>query len=187
MDIGERERLRQVFDQAPGFTRSGAIPVCLANRAFCDLVGKKDLVGKTVVEALPELAGQAFPDLLNQAAASGEPLVGHGVDMRVVREGQPIEEIFVDILFQPLPAGDGGPAIIFVQGHEVTGDKRNEALRAAHNKVLELAIGDSPLEQTLSELIGRKNRHRPGTPVDPPARPGRETPGAMGAEPARDL
>ena len=35
----------------------------------------------------------------------------------------------------------------------MTEDRRGEALRAAHNKVLELAIGDSPLETTLSELI----------------------------------
>ena len=32
-------------------------------------------------------------------------------------------------------------------------DKSSEALRYAHSKVLELAIGDSPLEQTLGELI----------------------------------
>ena len=42
---------------------------------------------------------------------------------------------------------------IFIQGHDVTDDRRNEALRTAHDKVLELAIGDCPLENTLSELI----------------------------------
>ena len=40
-----------------------------------------------------------------------------------------------------------------LQGNTVTEDRRNQVLRTAHNKVLELAIGDAPLETTLSELI----------------------------------
>jgi GAF domain-containing protein len=46
------------------------------------------------------------------------------------------------------------PGGIFIQGHDVTDQKRGEMLRTAHAKVLGLAISDSPLEQTLSELIG---------------------------------
>ena len=152
----DRERLRLIFDQAPGFMAmfEGADHrLAFANRAFCDLVGRDDLTGRTVAEAFPEFAGQPFVDLLDRAASTGESLVGRAVDMRVTRPGEPEEEIFVDILFQPLPAGDGGPAVTFVQGHEVTGDKRSEAIRQAHNKVLELAVGDSPLEDTLGELI----------------------------------
>ena len=152
----DRERLRLMFDQAPGFMAMLEGPehrFVFANRAFSALVGKQDLAGRTVSEALPELAGQAFVDLLDRAATTGEQLIGHAVDMCVARRGEPAEEIFVDVLFQPLPPGDGGPAVMFVQGHEVTGDKRSEVIRNAHNRVLELAVADSPLEDTLSELI----------------------------------
>jgi len=157
LDGSERERLQQLFERAPGFMalfESPAHRFAFANRAFSELVGHNDLAGKTVTEAIPEFAGQAFVNLLDRVADSPDPLVGHGVARKGPLPGELPEESFVDVLFQPLPAGDGGPAVIFVQGHEVTGDKRNEALRAAHNRVLELAIGDSPLEQTLSELIG---------------------------------
>ena len=156
-EIGERERLQRMFEQAPGFMALLEGPdhrFAFANPAFADLVGERDRVGKTLAEALPELAGQEFAQLLDTAAISGDALVARKMAMQVERPGERPEEIFVDVLFQPLPAGDGGPSVIFVQGHEVTGDKRNETIREAHNKVLELAVADSPLEQTLGELIG---------------------------------
>lgn len=154
--VSQPERFHLMFDSAPGFMAMFEGPdhrIAFANRAFSTLVGKGDLIGRTMAEALPELGGQPFADLLDRAAASGEQLIGHAVDMNVLRPGEQPEEIFVDILFQPLPPGDGGPAAIFVQGHEVTGDKRSEVIRNAHNRVLELAVADSPLEETLSELI----------------------------------
>ena len=40
-----------------------------------------------------------------------------------------------------------------MQGQDVSEDKRNEDLRHAHAAVLEMAVADAPLEQTLSELI----------------------------------
>jgi len=152
----ERERLRQMFALAPGFAalfEGHDHHFVMANPAFVDLVGKRQLIGKTLVRALPELAGQEFAALVDAAAISGEALVESKMSMRVVRSGLP-EEVFVSIVFQPLSNTDGETTGVFVQGHEVTGDQRNETIRAAHNKVLELAIGDSPLEQTLGELIG---------------------------------
>ncbi|HJU76818.1 MAG TPA: GAF domain-containing protein, partial [Sphingomicrobium sp.] len=62
-------------------------------------------------------------------------------------------EVVLDLVFQPVAATGGEPSAIFIQGHNVTEDKRSEAIREAHNKVLELAIGDSPLETTLNALI----------------------------------
>jgi GAF domain-containing protein len=153
---GERERLRQMFERAPGFTallEGDDHRFVIANPAFGDLVGKRELTGKTLAEALPELAGQKFAALLDAAAISGEALVESKMSMRVARSNDAPEELFVSIVFQPLTNADGKLSGVFVQGHEVTGDQRNEIIRSAHSKVLELAIGDSPLEQTLGELI----------------------------------
>jgi PAS domain S-box-containing protein len=153
---GEREWLRRMFEQAPGFMallEGNDHRFAMANQAFADLIGKRELIGKTLAEALPELAGQEFAALLDAAAISGEALVESKMSMRLTRSGDVPEEIFVNIVFQPLANVGGQPPSVFVQGHEVTGDQRNEIIRAAHNKVLELAIGDSPLEETLGELI----------------------------------
>jgi hypothetical protein len=152
----EREQLRRMFELAPGFAallEGHNHDFVMANPAFLDLVGKRQLIGKPLARALPELAGQEFAALLDAAAISGEALVESKMSMRVIRSGDLPEEVIVSIVFQPLSNAKGETSGVFVQGHEVTGDQRNETIRAAHNKVLELAIGDSPLEQTLGELI----------------------------------
>ena len=154
-ESGERERLRLMFDQAPGFMamlEGDDHRFAYANRAFYDLVGNRDLAGKTVAEALPEFTAHGFDEILDGVARSGEAFTGHGMPLTVARVDGSSEEILVDLVFQPVPASDGQPGI-FVQGHNVTEDKRSEAIREAHNKVLELAIGDSPLETTLNALI----------------------------------
>jgi len=151
-----RDQFPQMFEQAPGFMavlEGSDYRFTYANLAFCQLFGNRDLVGKPVAEALPWLASQGFVDMLDRADRSGEALVERALSVRVARPGEPVDEIIIDILCQPLPPGDDAPLAIFVQGNEVSMDKSSEALRYAHSKVLELAIGDSPLEQTLGELI----------------------------------
>lgn len=152
----QQERLQLMFEQAPGFMAllEGADHmIVLANQAFLDLVGKRALVGKPLAEALPEFTSQGLDEILDGVARSGEAFVGHGMPLSLTRADGSTEEVTVDLVLQPLPPSDGQPSGIFVQGNNVTEDRRNEALRTAHNKVLELAIGDAPLEITLSELI----------------------------------
>ena len=152
----EHERLERMFERAPGFMALLEGPehvIAIANEAFVDLVGKRSVVGKTLAEALPEFTQQGVDEILAAVARSGEAFVGHCMSLSLTRADGSSDEMLADLVFQPLPPSDGRPAAIFVQGHNVTDDKRNEALRTAHNKVLELAIGDSPLETTLGALI----------------------------------
>jgi GAF domain/PAS fold len=154
-DTDERQRLEHMFERAPGFMallEGGEHKIALANPAFHDLVGNRDLVGKAVANAIPEFAGQGMVEILDEVALTGEPFVAHAMPLRIADADGP-QELFLDVLFQPLSDAEGEPSGIFVQGHEVTGDRRNETIRTAHNKVLELAIGDSPLETTLDALI----------------------------------
>lgn len=146
------DELQLMFEQAPGFMallEGGDHKIAIANRAFRELVGNRDVVGRTVADAIPEFTEHGFDEILDGVARSGEAFAGRALPLSVMRGDGSTEELLVDLVFQPLP-GDGR---IFVQGHNVTEDKRSQALRTAHNKVLELAIGDSPLEVTLSELI----------------------------------
>lgn len=150
------ERLQLMFERAPGFMallEGRDRKIAIANQAFVELVGKGSLIGRTLVEALPELTQQGVDEIIDGVARSGEAFVGRGMSLRVARCDGSTEEVIVDLVFQPLPTTEGQPSGVFIQGHNVTDDKRNEALRNAHNRVLELAIGDSPLEVTLTELI----------------------------------
>lgn len=156
IESGERDRLEHMFALAPGFmavVEGDDHRFTVANHAFEQLVNRDNLIGKRLADAVPELAEQGLAELLDEAKRSGEPFVGRAMAFRVALPGGWCEEIFVDLMLQPLRnAGSGAPGVL-VQGHNVSEDKKSEELRSAHNRVLELAIGDSPLERTLGELI----------------------------------
>lgn len=156
MNSGEREMLQRMFALAPGFmaiVEGNDHRFSVVNQAFEELVERNGFVGKTLAEALPDFAEQGLAQLLDDAGRSGKPFIGQSMSFQVDLPGGWCEEKFIDLVLQPLSdAGCGIPGI-FIQGHNVSEDKRSKELRSAHNRVLELAIGDNPLERTLSELI----------------------------------
>jgi len=146
----EQERLQLMFEKAPGFmalVEPTELRFVIANEAFRSLVGRNDLIGMGLAEAFPELDDQGVDDILKGVTRSGEAFVARAMPLTVVRSDLSPEDLLLDLVFQPVPDG------IFIQGHDVTSQKRAEMLRTAHSRVLGLAISDSPLEQTLSELI----------------------------------
>src|SRR5438094_3607482 len=81
-----RELLR-LFEQAPGFVTFFRGPhhvYELQNQAHHRLAGFRDIIGKPVREALPELEGQRFFELLDQVFASAEAYVGTALPLEVV-------------------------------------------------------------------------------------------------------
>jgi PAS domain S-box-containing protein len=129
----ERSHLRGLFEQAPGFMcflRGPQHVFDLANSAYLQLVGHRDILGKPVREALPEVASQGFVDLLDRVFTSGEPFAGSGVRVLLQRTpGAPLEEAYLDFVYQPIADGAGRVAGIFVQGHDITRQKQQEAER----------------------------------------------------------
>jgi PAS domain S-box-containing protein len=124
------QQLRQLFEQAPGFMavlRGPKHVFELANAAAFLVVGRRDILGKPLLEALPELKGQGFLELLDRVIETGEPYVGTGIEARLQRApGAPLENRYVDLVFQPVVAADGAVTGIFVQGIDVTDRKRAE-------------------------------------------------------------
>lgn len=126
----ETNRLRTMFEQAPGFVAvlTGAeLRFQLANAAYRRLVGNRDVIGKTVAEALPEVVEQGFANLLEQVRDSGVPYIGRGVGVMLeVVGGGPLEERFLDFIYQPIASEDGAITGVFVQGYDVTEQRRAE-------------------------------------------------------------
>jgi signal transduction histidine kinase/ActR/RegA family two-component response regulator len=135
----ERERLALLFQQAPGFVAVVRGPEHVFdtyNEAYMQLVGFRDLTGKPVREALPELAGQGFLKLLDQVYATGKPYRGDAVQVQLNRKpGGAATRVFVDFVFQPLRDQAGAVQGLFVQGHEVTEQRlAQDALREADRR-----------------------------------------------------
>lgn len=140
----ERQHLQELFEQAPGFIAavSGTDHVfTMANAAYRQVVGRQDLIGKAVREALPEVVEQGFIGLLDRVYQSGEPFIGRGV--RIILQQSPDdrpEEHFLDFVYQPIFNRDGEVSGIFVQGHDVTDHRRVEnALRESEERFRAIA------------------------------------------------
>ncbi len=131
----EKDRLRELFEQAPGIMcmlRGPDHVFELTNAAYRQLVGHRDLIGKSVREALPDVAGQGFYELLDQVYATGEPFVGRQLPVRLKREpsAAPVTR-YVDFIYQPIRDASGQVTGIFVEGSDVTETfEAHEALRA---------------------------------------------------------
>ena len=132
----EQDRLKLLFNQAPGFAAvvNGPNHVFeLANRAYLALAGFRDIIGKPVVEAFPEFVAQGFVALMGKVYATGEPFVGKSVRVMLNRgPGASFVQTYVDFVYQPVANASGQVDRIFIQGHDVTDQHRAEqALRDA--------------------------------------------------------
>ncbi len=120
----ERRRLGTLLAKAPAFiaTLIGKDHVFeLANEAYAALTGRRELLGKPLLDALPEIRGQGFVELLDEVVATGVPFVGRGVAVKVtVRAGEPPELRYLDFVYQPLVEADGTRTGVFVHGVDVT-------------------------------------------------------------------
>jgi len=120
----DHERMAQMFAQAPSFMAQLDGPehvYTLTNRAYQKLVGGRDVIGKTIRDALPELEGQGFFELLDQVYRNGEPYVGRAAPVTLqAAPGAPREHVLLDFLYQPIKAADGSVTGIFVEGVDVT-------------------------------------------------------------------
>ena len=124
----EHERLSELFEQAPIFMAllSGPEHVFeLANPAYLKLVGR-EVVGKRVVEALPESVSQGYMELLDRVYATGEPFVAASAEYTA--SGGTGETRHLDFVYQPVTDQVGTVTGIFVVGTDVT--ERNRALRS---------------------------------------------------------
>jgi signal transduction histidine kinase/ActR/RegA family two-component response regulator len=135
----ENQRLVELFEQAPGFIavlRGPGHVFELTNKSYRQLLGERKLIGLTVREAAPEIEGQGFFELLDEVYRSGEPFVGRASPMRVQRApNAPLEECFIDFIYQPIRDATGAVAGIFVEGSDVTvRTKVENELRAANRQ-----------------------------------------------------
>jgi signal transduction histidine kinase len=130
------EWLQTLFDQAPGFAAVVRGPdhvFEMANQAYYSITGNRELVGKTLVEALPEVKEQGFVGWLDGVYKSGVPFVGRSYPITMSKgTGAPRYDAYVDFMYQPLRDAAGKVQGIFIQGHDVTEQHRaQQALREA--------------------------------------------------------
>lgn len=124
----ERKALHTLYQNTPGFIAIAEGPdhfFVFANAAHQQLVGYREIVGRTAVEVLPELIEQGFVRRLDEVYATGIPFVAKMTPIRLQRRpGAEWEQRFVDFILQPTRNDDMEITGIFWEGSDVTDHKR---------------------------------------------------------------
>jgi PAS domain S-box-containing protein len=155
------DRLHEIFHNAPALIavlRGPDYVFELANPPYLRLLGNRDVVGRPVREAVPEVAEQGFLALLDQVYRSGEPFVAVEMPMqlRVTPDG-PAEERFFNFVYQPLRDGDG--RVDGILGHGVDITDLVVARRIAEEQAAELEASADELK-TAGARLAEEARER---------------------------
>ena len=130
----ERRRLRDLLRNSPAaicVLRGPQHVFEFANPGYVAIVRRTDanqLVGKPVREALPEIAGQGYFEILDRVYTTGTPYLGKEmkVDVQPTPGGE-LEPRYVDFVYQPTRDIDGQIDGIFVHVIDMT-----DQVRARH-------------------------------------------------------
>lgn len=120
----QSQQLRQLFMQAPGFMavlRGPNHVFELVNNTYLQLIGHRDIIGLPLTQALPEVLEQGFATLLDSVRQTGEAFVGRQIRVALQRTaGAPLEERYLDFIYQPIIEHDGQISGVFVEGSDIT-------------------------------------------------------------------
>lgn len=155
--VAERERLQLMFAQAPGFMamlRGPEHRVEFVNAAYQQLIGHRDVIGKTMAEAQPSAAALGYVDLLDGVYESGIAYTAMAA-LYVLEPspGFPAQERYIDFVYQPIKDIDGWVTGVFVEGADVTHRREAELALQALNASLEVRVSTALAETRLLNKV----------------------------------
>ena len=129
----ETARQRRLFQGAPGFIAVTLGPhhvFDFVNDAYVRLLGRTRFVGRALRDAVPDIEGQGFLEMIDRVFATGVPFVAEDVAVTLHRSAGMAERLYVDFVCSPTVDEAGAVTGTFTQGHDVTDAHRaREALR----------------------------------------------------------
>ena len=120
----ERTRLAEMLERAPALICTFHGPTHLfeiANEECRRFLGRDDVIGRTVVEVMPELAEQGLIVHLDRVLATGEPFMATALPVLArMGRGAPLAERHFHVTIQPIEELDGTRSGVFVYAVDVT-------------------------------------------------------------------
>jgi len=112
-----------LFMQSPvaiAVIKGPELVVTIANDLMLELWGKgKDVIGKPLLQVLPEVAGQGYFELLHNARATGVLFKANESEVILVRNGI-TETLYVNFLYRPYYESDGTASGVIAIAVDVT-------------------------------------------------------------------
>lgn len=149
IEANERE-FRNVLMQAPSIFMLLKGPDMVINFVNDPLLiswGKtRDIVGKKLIDVLPELEGQPFPKLLQQVYETGKTHYGNEERASIVKDGTP-HDIYYNYVYQPSYDIDNTISGITVMATDITEQV------VSRKKIEESEVQFRRLAETLPQLV----------------------------------
>lgn len=128
----QRDAFVRLFTQAPAaiaITRGPKFVYELSNELNQRLLGGRDVIGKSVSEAFPELTAQGLHALLQHVYRTGEAHVANEIEAQVLGDDGELRTAFLAGTYTPLRDANGRVEGVMAFAHEVT--EQVEARRAS--------------------------------------------------------
>lgn len=120
----ERQRFRDLHLQAPscmGILKGPNHVYELANNLYLQLIGKKDIIGKTVKQVLPELEAQGFFEFLDTVYKTGETFSASEMLVKFDYHGNgKLVDTYLNFIYQAHRNSEGNIDGIFFFANNVT-------------------------------------------------------------------
>ncbi len=119
----EHQLLQNYFIEAPAFfvILKGKDHVFeFANTMYHQLIGNRDILGKKMMEVLPELKGQGFDVLVDEIHRTGKPFSGKEMPAFIEQEKGKLKQIYIDLHCQAIKNDEGYIEGILIFGYDVT-------------------------------------------------------------------
>lgn len=140
-------RIRFMVADAPvaiGVLTGRELLVESANRKILEVWGKnEDVIGKPLSEALPEIAGQSFLQILHDTFVSGRPYFGNEYPARLVRNGI-LEDVYFNFVYHPMKDFNHNTVSIMIVATEVTEQVLSRRLVEASEKRFRFLLNTIP-------------------------------------------
>ena len=113
----------EIFGQAPALICILSGPEHVyekANKNYLDILGYRDIIGKPVREALPELEGQGFYEMLDDVYNTGKAFIGNEIPVQLDTEEEKQKKAYLDFVYQPIFDSENQVKGIFVHAIDIT-------------------------------------------------------------------
>ncbi len=115
----DRDKLKEMFEEAPSpkcLLEGPKLRYVIANKAYRQVVGQEDIIGKPVIDVIPEVKEQGYIDLLEKVYQTGEPYLGFGDPVHIDKGKKGAKQQYIfNLLFAPLFDEEGEVYGIFIE------------------------------------------------------------------------
>lgn len=163
--IRERNLLEALLEQAPvaiGLFQGPDCVVAKANTLLCASLGypQQHILGKPLLEAVPELQGQGFKEILIEVERTGVPYIGKEVPAKLLQPNGKVSTRYFNFVYQPLYDDAGKIIGVLDIAIDVTDQVETRLQMQQLNEELENRVAERTREARKAKADAERQKQR---------------------------